>query len=136
MPPKTWLSLCYNNTIENDKPSLQIGTDTEHENQTASENKSLCETCFFSMIVLSPLFVFRPSMFCDGVLFPVVLVANAGPDMGHHGSFLTVCPLDQPDYSRNSQDLFQKNQKAVFLKDKTPTEIESKLLSPMTLQFS
>ena len=72
------------------------------------------------MIVLSPLFVFRPSMFCDGVLFPVVLVANAGPDMGHHGSFLTVCPLDQPDYSRNSQDLFQKNQKAVFLKDKTP----------------
>ena len=66
--------------------------------------------------------------FVTGVLFPVVLVANAGPDMGHHGSFLTVCPLDQPDYSRNSQDLFQKNQKAVFLKDKTPTEIESKLL--------
>ena len=37
-----------NNTIEHDKPSLQIRTDTEHENQTASENKplrSLSEIC-------------------------------------------------------------------------------------------
>ena len=52
--------------------------------------------------------------------FPVVLVANAGPDMGHHGSFLTVCPLDQPDYSRNSQDLFQKKSKSGVFERQNP----------------
>ena len=103
-------------------------------NDESGRTLRLRTICFFSMIVLSPSFVFRQSMFCHGVLFPVVLVANAGPDMGHHGSFLTVCPLDQPDYSRNFPDLFQKNQNTVFLKNKTPTEIESTLFSPMTLR--
>jgi hypothetical protein len=91
---------------------------------------------FSPIIVLSPSFVFRQSMFCHGGLFPVVLVANAGLDMGHHGSFLTVFPLDQPDYSRNFQTCFKNVQSTVFLKDKTPTEIESKLFSPMTLRLN
>ena len=91
---------------------------------------------FSPIIVLSPSFVFRQSMSCHGVLFPVVLVANAGLDMGHHGSFLTVFPLDQPDYSRAFQTCFKNVQSTVFLKDKTPTEIESKLFSPMTLRLN